>query len=46
MMTNINGTRNILEAVKINYSNTPLMIVTSDKVYENHNDHNAFVVFF
>ena len=42
MMTNINGTINILEAVKINYPNTPLMIITSDKVYENDNNYNAF----
>ena len=41
-MTNINGTINILESVKINYPNTPLMIITSDKVYENYNDYNAF----
>ena len=42
MITNINGTVNILEAVKSNYPNTPIMIITSDKVYENDNNYNAF----
>ena len=42
MITNINGTVNILEAIKSNYPNTPIMIITSDKVYENDNNYNAF----
>ena len=42
LMTNINGTINILEVVKSNDLNIPLMIITSDKVYENNNDYYAF----
>ena len=42
MTTNINGTINILESVKNNCPEIPLIIITSDKVYKNDNYPHCF----
>ena len=39
---NINGTLNVLEIISKYYSNIPLVIITSDKVYKNNNESKFF----
>ena len=39
---NINGSINLLDIVNQNCSNTPIVIITSDKVYKNDNKYNLF----
>ena len=42
LTTNINGTINLLDTVFKNHNNIPLVIITSDKVYNNKNENKVF----
>ncbi len=40
--TNVNGTLNLLEIISKYYSDIPMIIITSDKVYKNNNENRSY----